>query len=95
MALTKYEQETIINYNQEEKTASIYTHDAALMRKLDAALENGAEITVKREGDGWKEYEVPKRCIKVRFPRKISDEQRQKMADRMKSMRKDNDDEVE
>lgn len=95
MALTKYEQETIINYNQEEKTASIYTHDAALMRKLDAALENGEEITVKREGDGWKEYEVPKRCIKVRFPRKISDEQRQKMADRMKSMRKDNDDEVE
>lgn len=87
MALTKYEQETIINYNQEEKTASIYTHDSALIRKLDRAIENGEEITVKREGDGWKEYELSKRCIKIRFPRKLSDEQRSKMAERMKFMR--------
>lgn len=27
MNLTKYEQETIINYNNEEKTASIWTKD--------------------------------------------------------------------
>lgn len=87
MSVTRYEQETIINYNQEEKTANIYTHDPSLMRKLDAALENGETITVKREGDGWREYELPKKFIKVRFPRKLSDEQRQEMAERMKSMR--------
>ena len=38
MNLTKYEQETIINYNNEEKTASVYTHDKALIRKLDKKL---------------------------------------------------------
>lgn len=87
--LTKYEQETIFNYNQEEKTASCYTHDPALIRKLDRLIENGEAITVSREGDGWKEYLFPKSWLKVRPPRKLSDEQRQNLANRMKSMRKD------
>lgn len=91
MTLSRYEAETIINYNQEEKTASIYTHDPALMRKLDTAIENGELITVKREGDGWKEYELPKKFVKVRFPRKLSDEQREEMSLRMRNLRKDND----
>lgn len=91
MKLTKYEQETIINYNQEEKTASCFTHDLALIRKLDEFARNGEAITVVREGDGWKEYKFPKKCIKVRFPRKLSEEQRQNMAERMKSMRKEDD----
>lgn len=89
MNLTRYEQETIFNYNQEETNASCFTHDKSLMRKLDALIEKGEAITVVREGDGWKEYSFPKKCIKVRFPRKLSEEQRQEMANRMKSMRKE------
>lgn len=85
--LTKYEQETIFNYNQEEKTASCYTCDAALIRKLDRLCENNEAITVSREGDGWKEYTFPKSWLKVRPPRELSDEQRQKLSERMKSMR--------
>lgn len=88
--LTKYEQETIFNYNQEEKTASCYTHDPSLIRKLDKLAENDEAIIVVREGDGWKEYNLPKKYLKVRPPRKLSDEQREEMANRMKSMRKDN-----
>ena len=87
---TKYEQETIFNYNQEEKTASCYTHDPALIRKLDRICEKDEAITVSREGDGWKEYTFPKSWLKVRPPRQLSDEQRQNLANRMKSMRKDN-----
>ena len=88
MNLSKYEQETIINYNQEEPHASCFTYDKALMRKLDNLIEKGEAITLVREGDGWKEYSFPKKCIRVRFPRKLSEEQRQKMANRMKSIRK-------
>ena len=91
MSLTKYEQETIINYNQAEHLASCYTHDKSLMLKLDRLIEKGEAITVVREGDGWKEYKFPKKCVKVRFPRKLSDEQRQEMAERMKrAVRKEN-----
>lgn len=89
--LTKYEQETIFNYNQEEAVASCFTHDAALMRKLDRLAENGEAIITVRQGDGWKEYTFPKKWLKVRPPRKLSDEQRREMANRMKSIRKDDE----
>ena len=35
MKLSKLEQESIILYNEEESTASIYTHDPKLKRKLN------------------------------------------------------------
>ena len=44
--LTKYEQETIINYNNEEKTASIFTYDKSLIRKLDKRLSEYPDIKV-------------------------------------------------
>ena len=31
--LTKYEMETIVNYNAAEQTATVYTRDKAVMRK--------------------------------------------------------------
>lgn len=48
--LTKYEQETIINYNNEEKTASIFTYDKSLIRKLDKRLPEYPDIKVLRRG---------------------------------------------
>ena len=35
MNLSLYEQETIINYNEADSTASVYTHNRALIRRLD------------------------------------------------------------
>ena len=89
MGLTKYEQETIINYNQAEKNCSVYTHDAALIRKIDKLIENGEEITVIKSGDGVREYSFTKKAIKVRFPRKLSDEKRAELTERMIAMRKE------
>ncbi len=34
MSLSRYEQETIVNFNEEEATAVVYTHNKALARKL-------------------------------------------------------------
>ncbi len=44
MALTKYEQETIIGYNNEEKIASVFTYDKSLIRKIDARLSDYPDI---------------------------------------------------
>lgn len=83
--LTKYEQETIINYNNEEKTASIFTYDRSLIRKLDKRLSDYPDITVVRRGEDWAEYSLPKKWLKVGFPRQLSDEQRAEMANRMRA----------
>ena len=82
MDLTKYEMETIYNYNQEEPLASCYTMDRALMRRLDALAEKHKEITVVRADEGVREYTFPKKWIKVRAPKELSDEQRENMAKR-------------
>ena len=47
--LTAYEKETIINYNAAEKTASIYTHDRSLIRKLMAIADTRDDI-IKEDG---------------------------------------------
>ena len=38
MKLSRYEQETIVNYNAGEQTATLYTRDKAVMRKLDTLV---------------------------------------------------------
>lgn len=87
MNLTKYEQETIINYNNEEKTASIFTYDKSLIRKLDKRLAEMSDMKLIRRGEDFAEYSLPKKWIKVAFPRQYSDEQRAEMAERMKTAR--------
>ena len=87
MNLTKYEQETIINYNNEEKTASIFTYDKSLIRKLDKRLAEMSDMKLIRRGEDFAEYNLPKKWIKVAFPRQYSDEQRAEMAERMKAAR--------
>ena len=59
MELTKYEMETIYNYNQEEPLASCYTMDRALIRRLDALAEKHKEIIVVRADEGVREYTFP------------------------------------
>lgn len=71
MKLSGYEQETVINYNQAEDAASVYTHDPKLLRKL-ARLAAKYPGQIMRENDH--SYIVPKRCVLVREP--YSDERR-------------------
>lgn len=79
---TKIEQETIINYNQEEDYASCYTFDTKLIRKLDDLCLKSSAITVEKQGEGWKEYKLPKSWVKVNFPRQLSEETKLKLAER-------------
>ena len=75
MKLTRYEQETIINFNAEEKTATLYTRDPAVMRNLDSLVTEYPD-TFKRVGetDIDKTYEMPKSAVAYRKPKRISEE---------------------
>lgn len=65
MSLSKYEQETIILYNQAEPTASVYTHDPKLLKKL-AHLTKEYPQQIKPGGPNT--YTVPKGCVLIREP---------------------------
>lgn len=70
MKLSRYEQETIISFNEEEDTASVYTHNPKLQEKLlRLAVKNPDKIRLeRREPYGAVSFTVPKRCVSVREP---------------------------
>ena len=79
MNLTKYEQETVINSNNGERTATIYTADPVVMRKLDNMVERFPdEYKLIKENDISKTYECPKKFVTFGSPKKLTEEQRAK-----------------
>ena len=79
MKLSRYEQETIVNYNAGEKTATLYTRDKAVMRKLDTFVADFPD-TYKLIGQDEvsKTYSFPKSYVCYRKPRAVSTEQRER-----------------
>lgn len=77
-SLSKYEQETVINFNAGEQTAVVYTRDKAVMRKLDALVIAFPEVyKLVGETDIDKTYSMPKSCVSYRKPRKLDDKYRE------------------
>jgi len=86
MNLTSYEQETIINYNQEENEANIYTHDKALIKKLLVLCKKFPTEFRLVSGDKYsKTFDVPKKYVLIQSPKTLSDEQRKELSERAKN----------
>ena len=88
-SLSKYEQETVINFNAGERTAIVYTRDKAVMRKLDTLVIEFPEVyRLVGETDIDKTYSMPKSSVSYRKPRKLSAGQRDKAKERMNILNK-------
>ena len=73
--LSKYEQETIINFNVAESDAVVFTRDKSVIRKLDALVNNFPEVyKCIGETDIDKTYSMPKQYVSYRKPRKLSED---------------------
>ena len=87
MKLTRYEQETIINFNAQDQMATLYTRDPAVMRKVDALVIDYPDVfKCIGETDIDKPYEMPKSVVTYRKPRIISDERRSQLQKIIRSM---------
>lgn len=88
MKLTREEQETIINFCAAEQTATLYTRDPAVMRKIDKLVIEHPDIyRCTGETDIDKTYEMPKSSVSYRKPRRLSEDQRKAARERMKSVK--------
>ena len=88
MRVSRYEQETIINYNEEEKTAGVYTHNKSLIRKLEKlAIDRPDDCRLEKVShDGHSaSYVIPKSWVKITPTRILSEEQRTALAERAKA----------
>ncbi|MBO5032581.1 MAG: hypothetical protein J6K17_07200 [Oscillospiraceae bacterium] len=79
MKLSRYEQETIVNYNAGEQTATLYTRDKAVMRKLDTlAADFPDTYNLIGQDKVSKTYSFPKSYVSYHKPRAVSAEQRER-----------------
>ena len=85
--LSLYERETIINYNEAESSANIYTHNVALRNKLMKLSHTEPTMRIIRQGTDMIEVEVPKKWIRVNPPRKLSEQTRLELKERMLALR--------
>ncbi len=84
MKLSRYEQETVVNYNAGEQTATVYTRDKTVMRKLDTLVVEFPDIyKLTGQDDISKTYSLPKSYVNYRKPRRISKEQREQAREMM------------
>ena len=89
MKLTRYEQETLINFNAQDQMATLYTRDPAIMRQVDALVIDYPDIfKCIGETDIDKTYEMPKSVVTYRKPRKLTDEQREAARQRLEKVSK-------
>lgn len=88
--MTRLEVATIIDFNEAEAEANVYTHNAALCRKLEALADQRPE-EVKRGRvfkNGGREYTIPKRWVKVNAGPILTEEERERRRERAKATRK-------
>ncbi len=89
MKLTRYEQETLINFNAQDQMATLYTRDPAIMRQVDAlVIDYPDTFKCVGETDIDKTYEMPKSVVTYRKPRKLTDEQREAARQRLEKVSK-------
>ena len=79
MKLSRYEQETVVNYNAGEQTAIVYTRDKAVMRKLDTLVADFPDTySLMGQDEVSKTYSFPKSYINYRKSRLGNAEQRER-----------------
>lgn len=84
MTLTNYERETIICFNEAEPTADVFTYNGRMLRDLARlATERPDDVHhISDNGVGGSTYRVPKKWVKIRASRILTDEERAAMSER-------------
>lgn len=84
--LTKYEKETIILFNEGEDTASIYTFNAGLKKRLALFAKKYPDLCrqEKTHEQGGVSYVLDKSRLSIRLQPPMSEERRQKASETAK-----------
>lgn len=87
--LTGTEKETIMIFNELEKSATITTYNKSLIKKLNKLCESRSDEIQLMEVDksGCHTYVAPKKWVKVNASRILDEAVRQKLSESMKLRR--------
>ena len=76
--LSNVERETVVLFNEAERTANIYTHNPALKAQLLELCRSYPEQVRQTAANDWGglTFELPKKWLRVKPPRVLSPAQR-------------------
>ena len=90
MKLSKYEKETIINFNEEEENATVYSCSKRVWSKCEKAAYKLIDTNLDSDGNVIsKTYETRKKNISFRKQRTLSVEYRTLLKERAGKMREE------
>ena len=81
MALTLSERETIIVFNEQDPLAEVFTYNGRMKRELSGlvcARPDDVQHT-KTNTEGGETYTVPKKWVKIRASRILTEEQKENL----------------
>ena len=90
MKLTREELETVISFNElPDCMADIETPNGRMIRMLEKARAEYPDevVYLGRSAEGFERYQVPKKWVKIRAPRKLTEEQRAAIAEKLRVAR--------
>lgn len=89
MNLSRYEKETVINFNDEEKKAIVYTCNSKLIEKLISYCDKHKDkFKLICQDKISATFEIDKKLISIRQPRIYTDEQKEKLRENLKKNKK-------
>lgn len=90
--LTSKEKETVIIFNEYDKEAEVFTYNGRILRDLcKLAQERQDEVQcIKTNDEGASTYRIPKKWVKVRASRILTEEEKKRVAEMGRNSLKSN-----
>lgn len=90
--LTREERETVIVFNESDKEAEVFTYNGRMQRDLGKlAKERPDEVKcIKTNEEGASTYRIPKKWVKVRASRILTEDQMERAVEKARNMNKSN-----
>lgn len=82
------EKETIILFNEQEPLAEIFTYNQRMKRELAQLAKNRPDEArkIKTNSEGGETYSLPKKWVKIRAARILTDTQRRDLQARARAL---------
>ena len=85
--MLREEKETIINFNEAEGYAEVYTYNKKLQNKLDSLCEEFDDFSLQNQCQtGAKTYHIPKTRVSISRPRKpkvMTEQEKKELVERL------------
>lgn len=83
--MLKTEKETILNFNEGEHMANVYTYNKRLIKRLLELEKNFPnEVVGKISKDGCADFEIPKGWVRINPPRRVAELSEEQKAQRVR-----------